>query len=377
MASNTLFMSLIVALLFIGGIIGQSLTPIENLATLPLTMLVFGTAVFIIPINKIMAKVGRKHVFLSVCIYTIIIINLLIISLYYKSFFFLCGAVFLLGLTTATVNQFRFAAIESVTSSKAISATATILLGGLISAFLGPELVILGKNYFATEFIGSFLLLESCFVIAFVLLHFFKTTEIVTTEKNKPSRPLSQIIKQPVFIVAMMSAAIGYIVMSYVMTATPLNMHILENFSLENTKFVIQSHVVAMFLPSLFTPIIVRFLGLTKMMLLGVLFYLVCVFIAYFYHQFIHYWLALVLLGLGWNFLFIGGTSLLPKSYQENEKFQVQGLNDLLIFGSQAIASFLAGLIIFAYGWQVLIVSIVPLLVIEIAILWRYLKIRI
>ena len=373
-ASLSLFMSLSVFVIFLGGIIGQILAPTDSLSTLPVTLLVVGTASFIVPINRFMAAIGRRHVFLSVCIYTLAVISLAITALQIQSFYLFCIATFLFGITTATMNQFRFAAIESVDQNLSATATSAVLIGGLVSAFLGPEVATLGKDLFDTTFVGSFALLSGCFIIAFGLLWFYQQTDITTEVQHSDTRPLSTIIKQPVFIVATSSAAVGYVVMSYLMTATPMSMHVIDDFSLEQTKFVIQSHVIAMFLPSLFTPIIVAFFGLRKMMLTGVLFYFICIAIALSGHALDNYWIALILLGLGWNFLFIGGTSLLPQSYNEQEKYKVQSLNDFLIFSLQAIASLSAGWFVFNYGWEVVLLSVVPLLTLQLVILLWWLK---
>jgi MFS family permease len=368
-ASLSLFMSLSVFVIFLGGIIGQSLAPVESLSTLPVAMIVVGTASGIIPINRVMSIIGRRRTFLGVCVYTLVIISLAITALVIESFYLFCMATFLFGITTATMNQFRFAAIESVSENLRATATSAVLIGGLVSAFLGPELATLGKDIFDTSFVGSFVLLSGCFLLAFAFLWFYQQTMVTNETQDIPARGLSVIIKQPVFIIAMSSAAVGYIVMSYIMTATPMSMHIIDNFSLEHTKFVIQSHVIAMFLPSLFTPFIVKLLGLSKMMIAGVLLYFVCIAIAYTGHALDNYWMALILLGLGWNFLFIGGTSLLPSTYHEHEKFKVQSLNDFLIFSLQAIASLSAGWFVFNFGWEVVLLSVVPLLVIQLIIL--------
>jgi len=368
-ASLSLFMSLSVFVIFLGGIIGQTLAPSDSLSTLPVALLVVGTASGIIPVNKVMSIFGRRKTFLGVCIYTLAIIALAITALQIQSFYLFCIATFLFGITTATMNQFRFAAIESVDQNLSATATSAVLIGGLVSAFLGPELATLGRGLFATEFAGSFALLGICFLIAFALLWLYQQTDITEQQHDNSTRSLATIIKQPVFIVAISSAAVGYIVMSYLMTATPMSMHVIDGLSLEKTKFVIQSHVIAMFLPSLFTPIIVKFLGLRKMMLTGVLLYFVCVGIALSGHALDNYWIALILLGLGWNFLFIGGTSLLPQSYNEQEKYKVQSLNDFLIFSLQAIASLSAGWFVFNYGWEAVLLSVVPLLIIQFTVL--------
>lgn len=375
-SSLALFMSLSVFVIFIGGIIGNALAPSKSLSTLPVALLVVGTASGIMPINRIMAIIGRHKTFLGVCIFTLLNIYLAITALQTQSFYLFCLSSFLFGVTTATMNQFRFAAIESVDKNLSATATSVILSGGLISAFLGPELATAGMHLFSTEFVGSFVLLSGCFVIAFVLLWFYQPVQTTEKEQVVSSRSLSQIIKQPIFIVAMSSAAVGYIVMSYIMTATPMSMHVIDGFSLEHTKFVIQSHVIAMFLPSLFTPIVVKYFGLRKMMLAGVLFFFICIAIAFSSHALMNYWVALVLLGLGWNFLFIGGTSLLPQSYNESEKFKVQSVNDFLIFGLQAIASLSAGWLVFGFGWEIVLLSTLPLLVMQLVILWHSLKIN-
>ncbi len=375
-ASLSLFMSLSVFVIFLGGIIGQSLAPVESLSTLPVAMIVVGTASGIIPINRVMSIIGRRRTFLGVCVYTLVIISLAITALIIESFYLFCMATFLFGITTATMNQFRFAAIESVSENLRATATSAVLIGGLVSAFLGPELATLGKDIFDTSFVGSFVLLSGCFLLAFAFLWFYQQSMVTNETQDIPARGLSVIIKQPVFIIAMSSAAVGYIVMSYIMTATPMSMHIIDNFSLEHTKFVIQSHVIAMFLPSLFTPFIVKLLGLSKMMIAGVLLYFVCIAIAYTGHALDNYWMALILLGLGWNFLFIGGTSLLPSTYHEHEKFKVQSLNDFLIFSLQAIASLSAGLFVFNFGWEVVLLSVLPLLILQFITLTWWLTIR-
>uniref|UniRef100_UPI0034DF9593 MFS transporter n=1 Tax=Candidatus Thiodubiliella endoseptemdiera TaxID=2738886 RepID=UPI0034DF9593 len=321
----------------------------------------------------IMSKIGRRRTFLGVCIYTIAVIAFAIMALELKSFYLFCLATFLFGVTAATMNQFRFATIESVDKNLNATATSVVLIGGLVSAFLGPELAILGKDWFDTAFVGSFLLLSACFLFAFLLLWFYQSNQIPSIQQKQSGRSLRTIVKQPVFIIAISSATVGYVVMSYIMTATPMSMHIIDGFSLEQTKFVIQSHVIAMFLPSLFTPMVVKLFGLRKMMIIGIILYLACIVIGY-SHSLHEYWAALILLGLGWNFLFIGGTSLLPHAYHENEKFKVQSINDFLIFAMQGIALLSAGWFVFNFGWEVVLLSTVPLLLLQLLVLWWWLR---
>ena len=369
-----LFMSLSVFMVFMAGIIGSTLAPVKSLSTLPVATIVVGTAVSIIPAIRLMSIFGRKKVFLSSCVYTIMFIGLCIFSIVNKSFYLFCFASFCLGGTVGVMQQFRFAAIESVELELRPKATAVVLLGGIVSAFLGTEIATLGKDYFDTDFVGSFIILSLLFIIAFILMCFFKPAEKFKQQIDNSKRSLIDIIKQGSFIVAVCAATTGYVVMSFVMTATPVSMHIMDGFSLHHTKSVLQAHVIAMFLPSLFTALIVKYLGLTRMMLLGVIFFFASVFIAYSSHALSSYWWSLVLLGLGWNFLFIGGTNLLPKSYNENEKFKVQSINDFLVFGLQAIAALSAGWFVFNFSWEVVLLSVIPLLFFQLFILLWWLK---
>ena len=373
-ACQSLFMSLSVFMVFVAGIIGSGLSPIKSLSTLPVATIVVGTAISVIPVIKLMSIFGRKKVFLSVCIYTILIIGLSILSIIYELFFLFSFSSLCLGASVATMMQFRFAAIESVDPEKRPLATAVVILGGLISAFIGTEIATLGKNYFETDFVGSFTILAFLFVIAFILMSFFKPAAKFKERTSQSKRSLFDIIKQGSFLVAVSAATTGYVVMSFIMTATPVSMHVMDGFSLHQTKVVLQSHVIAMFLPSLFTAFLLKYLGLTRIMLLGVVLFFTSIFIAFSSHALSYYWWSLVLLGLGWNFLFIGGTNLLPKSYNENEKFQVQTINDFLIFGLQALAALSAGWFVFNFGWEVVLLSTIPLLFFQLFILIWWLK---
>ena len=373
-ACQSLFMSLSVFMVFVAGIIGSGLSPIKSLSTLPVATIVVGTAISVIPVIKLMSIFGRKKVFLSVCIYTILIIGLSILSIIYELFFLFSFSSLCLGASVATMMQFRFAAIESVDPEKRPLATAVVILGGLISAFIGTEIATLGKNYFETDFVGSFTILAFLFVIAFILMSFFKPAVKFKEQTSQSKRSLFDIIKQGSFLVAVSAATTGYVVMSFIMTATPVSMHVMDGFSLHQTKVVLQSHVIAMFLPSLFTAFLLIYIGRTRIMLLGVVLFFTSIFIAFSSHALSYYWWSLVLLGLGWNFLFIGGTNLLPKSYNENEKFQVQSINDFLIFGLQALAALSAGWFVFNFGWEVVLISTIPLLFFQLFILIWWLK---
>jgi MFS family permease len=159
--------------------------------------------------------------------------------------------------------------------------------------------------------------------------------------------------------------------MSFIMTATPVSMHVIDNLSIDQTAWVIQSHVLAMFIPSLFTGFLISRFGLPRVMLAGTLMMMACVVAALVDRHFVHYWTGLVLLGVGWNFLFVGATTLLTRCYDPSERFKAQAFNDFTVFGFQAVASLTAGTVIFVAGWEVLNALSLPLLAVMLLVIWR------
>lgn len=356
-----------------GSLIGNKLAPDEKLSTLPVALFIIGSASNTVPVALLMQKFGRKVVFQSVAIIGIFFAGLATWSITQQSFIFFCITVFLLGTTIAAVQQFRFAAMESVAIELMPKAASQVLLGGIVSAILGPEIAVFGKSLLSQDYAGSFILLCGLYFMAFLLLSQFKNTIPKIDENDVVPRSLKVIASQPIFWVAVLAAVVGYSVMSFIMTATPVSMHVMDGHSLEDTKWVIQSHILAMFLPSLITAWIIRKIGITKMMIAGIIAFSICIAWAYLGHQFMNYWIALMLLGIGWNFLFIGGTALLPRSYEPGERFKVQAFNEFLVFGIQAIASISAGWILFQMGWQNLLLITIPLLMVQVItiIIWK------
>ena len=359
---------------FSGSLVGTRLAPSEKLSTLPVALLTIGLATSTVPVALLMEKLGRKKIFTTTALVGVLFAVFAAWSIVAESFVFFCIAVFLLGTTLAAVQQFRFAAMESVSTELIPKAASQVLLGGIAAAFIGPEVALRGKDLLGGEFAGSFVLLGLLFAISFFLLNRYQNTSSKKEDDTSEQRPLSVVARQPVFWVAVLGAVVGYAVMSFIMTATPISMHVMNHHSLENTKWVIQSHIMAMYLPSLITAWVIRKIGIMKMMLAGIVAYGICLLLAFSGIEFIHYWTALILLGVGWNFLFIGGTTLLPQSYSEGEKFKVQALNEFLVFGSQAIASISAGWVLFQLGWNNLLLINVPMLLLPIIsiLVWKY-----
>jgi len=373
MVAGALGMCVAPMVVFIGGIVGAQLAADASLATLPIAAIVIGTALSVLPVSRLMKKFGRKRVFICSSIFSSISALGAALAISNESFWGLTASAVLLGGSLAVIQQYRFAAMECVTPEKAANATSFLLLGGLISALLGPELAELGKDLFQQEFVGSFSLLSLVCLLGGIFLTLYHPKIYSEDESHSGGRPMRIIMSSSVFWVAVLAATIGYAVMSYIMTATPVSMHVMMGHSLEETKWVIQSHIFAMFLPSLFSGMLINRFGPQKLMLVGLSFYLICIVLTLQGQAVMHYWGGLVFLGLGWNFLFVSGTVLLPQSYQNDERFKVQGFNDFFVFGFQALASISSGVVIFNFGWSQLVLMALPLLLLQllVLVLWK------
>jgi MFS family permease len=247
-----------------------------------------------------------------------------------------------------------------------------VLLGGVVAAFLGPELAKNTREMLPIGlYSGSFASLAVLNLVNCFVLYFLRDPQVMETVDKGDERPLRVVVRQPVYLTAVMAALVAYGVMSFIMTATPVSMHVMDDFSIEATAWVIQSHVMAMFIPSLFTGFLISRYGLTRVMLSGIVLMTVCVALALVDRRFLHYWAGLVLLGAGWNFLFIGGTILLTRCYNPAERFKAQAVNDFAVFGFQALASLSAGTVIFMAGWEVLNGLNLPLLLIIFGVIWK------
>ena len=372
--AQALMMSMNSLNVFVGSLVGNEIAPDPKLATLPVASIVVGTAISTVPVTMLMKKIGRKATFLSVSIYSVIVAVMAAYAISLANFYLFVGCTFLLGFNSATLLQYRFAAMESVEESLIPKAVSFVLLGGIAAAFLGPEIAVLGKDLFDQQFVGSYILLAALFGISFFILLTFQNTMMDSTQVDLSQRSLREISQNPVFWVAVLGATIGYAVMTFIMTATPVSMHVMDGFSLSDTNWTIQSHIVAMFLPSIITGWLIKKLGIARMMIVGLVIYLACIFIAYSGHEFHHYFGSLLLLGLGWNFLFVGGTALLPSTYTAAERYKVQGLNELIVFSTQAIASLNAGLVVFSLGWKNLLLLTLPLIAIQLGVIWYWQK---
>lgn len=358
----------------LGGIAGTALAPDPVLATAPMSLMVVGTAAAAVPAALLMRRVGRRRGFAWAALAAAGAALLGAAALWLQSFALLCLATLLIGGKIAFSQQFRFAAAESVAPAAAGRAVSMVLLGAVGGALLGPELATRGAGLVpGAAFAGSFLLLSVVFLLAALLLSCLAEPEpAAAAEDPAPARPLREVARQPLFLVAVLGGVVGQGVMTFVMTATPIAMHVVDGFGLADTAAVIRAHVLAMYLPSLASALLIARLGIPRLMALGVVALGATLAIALQGHEYLHYWWSLMLLGIGWNFLFVGGTSLLVQTYRPGERFVAQATNDFCVFGVAALGSLLAGSVVHLGGWEaVLWTSLPPLIVMALALTWQ------
>lgn len=346
------------------GILGRTLSPVAGLATLPLTAFVVGSALTTLPMVLTMQRTGRKPVFLTMTLMGATAAVVAALAVHLQDFWLLVVACFVMGSATASSQQFRFAAIESVLPDQAGRAAARVLLGGLAAAIIGPEAAFRFRDLAGTAWAGSFIACGILYGCGFLVLLFFKPVpnpvSLALGAGAETGRSLRSIVQSPVFVAAIVACAGSYAVMTYIMTATPVHMHG-AHFSDEQTKLVIQSHIVAMFLPSLVSGLLMKHIGIARLLWIGLVCYLGTAAVGIARPDLLGHWLALVVLGIGWNFLFLSGTVLLTRAYSPEEKFKTQATNDFVTFGTQATASLMAGLMLAVAGWQMLLWSTVPI----------------
>tara|TARA_B100000579_G_scaffold304693_1_gene254509 strand:- start:572 stop:1759 length:1188 start_codon:yes stop_codon:yes gene_type:complete len=360
---------------FLSGIIGSTMTNIQSLITLPTAMMIVGTSLGSVFASFLMSKIGRKYGFMSGTIITSLSALLASFAVINNFFIHYCISNFLIGIGFAFTAQYRFAAAESVTKKYIPTAISIILFGSMIGALVGPNVATYTKNLIQNNiYSGSYIFLSVLTIIPFFILIFYQNEKQNIIKKNntyKKTRSYYALLSQPKFTQAVIGAGIGYVTMSFLMTATPISMHIIDKISIDKTSFVIQMHILAMFLPSLFTGSLIKKYGHSNIMYLGIIILLFCIFLNFIDQNFYNYLFALIFLGIGWNFLFISGTSLLVLSYEPHEKFKSQGLNDFTVFTTQASGALSAGILLNLYNWQIINLLCIPLLLIVFFVIYR------
>jgi MFS family permease len=359
-------------MVLIAGIIGTEFAPTEKLATLPIALVIVGVACSTLPTGKLLGRFGRRPVFIAYALLAMVGGFLAMGSIILDTFSGFCFAALVIGWAAAAGHQYRFAALEAVEPEQAHKATSALLMGGILGAFIGPELAVRGRYLLDIEYSGSYLLLVAAYAAGLIVISGYRDRQEVTSPVSGQGRALGTILAAPQIRLAVAAAALAYAVMSFIMTATPISMHNHSGHSLEATKFVIQSHIAAMYLPSLLFGWLFARLGFRGMFWIGIGVYVLCLSVALINTELINYWAALVLLGIGWNFLFLSGTNLLPHGYKPEERFRVQAMNDFLVFSVQATVALSSGWFLAQLGWQGLLLSCIPLLLVFMLMLWLW-----
>jgi MFS family permease len=362
----------------VSAIIGNMLATDKALSTLPVALQMTGMMSATIPAALLMARIGRRRGFWTGSALGAGGGVVAALACWAASFPLFCLGTFLIGCSNGFAQQYRFAAAEAADDRFRSKAISLVLAGGVISGTFGPQFAQWSRDLFPMA------LFAGCFAIVVVLQAAAATLLYFTTLPPAPprgqfrgvGRPLTTIITQPLFIIALLSGMIGYGVMSLVMTATPIAM-IGCGFMFPDAALVIQWHILGMYAPSFFTGhLIVRF-GLVRVMGAGAALLLTCCIINLTGVGEAHFWAANMLLGVGWNFLFIGATTLLTRTYRPEERAKVQAFNDFMIFGTSTVSSFSSGALLAGFGWPTVQYAVLPAVAIAAtAVLWLRLQTR-
>ena len=357
-------------LIAMNGLVGYALVENKAFATLGATSFVLGSAFAAMPAALWMAKVGRRRGFMTGSAIAVAGAATCALALWLGSFALFCFGTAVIGIYTAFGLQYRFAAAEVAAPEFRAKAISLVLAGGIAGGFLGPQASVWAKDLLGVPFLGSFLVLSAFALVALGVQSQVCVPPPTMEETRGGGRPLSQIVRQPVFIVAALSAALGYGIMNLLMTATPLAMSFCSH-PFSAAAFVIEWHVVGMYAPGFFTGSLVRRFGALRVIAAGIVLMVACVAVALSGIALWQFWAALVLLGVGWNFMYIGGTTLLINAYTPPEKAKTQGMNDVIVFTVMSISSFSSGALISAAGWDRMNLGALPLLaVVASAVLW-------
>ena len=365
-----LFLTNNVVFIAINGLVGLSLAPLSWMATLPVTGYVVGGALSAAIVARTQARWGRRRSFQLGLVVAALSAGLCAYAAVTKNFWLLVLATVVAGFYNANAALYRFAGPELVAADFKERAISLVLAGGIIGAFAGPNLASATRNLLPVPFAAAYLSLVGVALLSLIALSFIRFPPHVAPKAGGGGRPLGEIVRQPVFIVAVVAAALGYGVMNLLMAATPIAMSRC-GLPFSDAALVLEWHVLGMFVPGFFTGHLIKRFGTLPIMTVGVLLNLVCVAVALSGVELEQFLVALFTLGVGWNFLFVGGTTLLTSVYRPEEKNKTQGAMDFCVFTTMALTSFASGALVTTQGWTWLnIGSLLPLALIAIALAW-------
>lgn len=365
-----------VTLISLNGLAGFALADNKALATLPVTGYVVGAALSTYFASLWMKRVGRRNGFLTGTLFGLAGGAIATLGIWLGSFWTLVLGTLVLGTYNAFGQYYRFAAADATPLHWKARAISLVMAGGLVGGIIGPEMSKVTRDLVQPTFLASYASLMGFCLVTMAILAGLRIPEPQDAEAHGPTRPLKEIMAQPVFVVAVVVGALGYGVMNLLMTSTPLAMGFCGH-PYAAAASVISAHVIAMFGPSFFTGSLIHRFGVLNVMLAGVAAMFACVAIALSGQLVVHFWWSLVLLGVGWNFMYVGGTTLLTEAYRPAEKAKAQGANEILVFCTTATSSFTSGVLVNAAGWNTLNYVALPFLAIAgAAALWLALKRR-
>ncbi len=342
----------------------------KALATMPAALVIVGTAMATMPASMLMRVTGRRLGFMiGACIGALSGVMVLL-AIVRSDFWLLCAATLTYGVYAAFGQYYRFAAADTAPQDFKSKAISLVLTGGVVAAFVGPYLAKSGQNLVTAEFMGSYLFLIGLTVLTALVLIFLDIPNLTPSERAAAQRPLSRIMMQPVFIAATLAATMGQGVMNLLMTAIPIAM-LEADFQFTDTAFVISWHSFGMFGPGFVTGSLIKRFGEVRIILTGVVLQIVCIGVALSGEGVMEFWLAMLLLGVGWNFAFTGGTSLLTTAHNPAERAKTQGAMSVINYAFVAVVSLSSGALLHFFGWEWVNLSSIPLLVVAaLAILW-------
>ena len=353
-----------VVTVLLSGIIGSQLIETDWASTLPMSLMICGTFIFAPIASKIFSLIGRKKGFMTASLISSLAAIFCSYSITISNFYFFSLGCMFIGAAHSFVHQYRFAVPESVDKELVPRAMSYILLLGIVSALLASNSANLFKDLTDVQFTGSFLFLSVTGLIPIFFLFFYKDEKINIEKTKFEYNRINSILKNPKIILSIVCGGVGYYVMASIMTASSLFLHIFKEFTIFETSIVIQLHIVGMFLPSLFTGDLIKKFGHNKIIVSGVLLLFLSILINIFFQTYIGFAIGLILLGIGWNFLFLCSSALLVVSYKIDDKYVAQGSADFIIFATQATGSLSAGILLYTTGWQFLNVMCIPLLIV-------------
>ena len=363
-------------LIAVNGLAGLALAPNSSLATLPVTCWVVCGAIATMRASKYMKRVGRRRGLIRGASIGIVGAAICAAAIWQASFWLLCFGALVWGGFNAFGQYYRFVAAEVAAPDFCATAVSLVLAGGLVGGIVGPTLSRYTVDLVGPRFAGAYLALIVFALLTMAVLSRIRIADPTVAEQTASGRPLSEIAAQPKYIVAVMAGAISYGVMNFLMTSTPIAMGICGH-PYGDAAFVISSHVIGMFAPSFFTGGLIKRCGTIPVMLAGAALNIACIAIALAGVAVANFWWALVLLGVGWNFLYIGATTLLTETYRPEERAKAQGANETAIFVMMALSSLSSGMIVTNAGWEKVNYAATPLVAIVIlALLFLFIEMR-